>query len=110
MLTHNFYLLLLFLSRRLGANGILSSSVESLSPLKGYPAATTAPPRRTSCCPQCIQNYEQEMAKLLPKEFESSSCEVKSGAAQPPLPQWLQNAKAQEGDAKTMDQTQVNST
>ncbi|KAG6705646.1 hypothetical protein I3842_07G189800 [Carya illinoinensis] len=91
---------------RLGANGILSSSVESLSPLKGYPAATTAPPRRTSCCPQCIQNYEQEMAKLLPKEFESSSCEVKSGAAQPPLPQWLQNAKAQEGDAKTMDQTQ----
>lgn len=56
-----------------------------------------------------MQNYQQELAKLLPEEFESSSSEVISGAARAPLPQWLQNAKAQEGDAKTMDQTQVNS-
>lgn len=100
---------------RLGSNGILSSSVESLG-LKGFSTATIAPPRRlnetldparrTSCCPQCMQNYEQDLAKL-PKEFEKSSSEVKSESARPQLPQWLQNAKAQEDDAKTMDQTQT---
>lgn len=102
---------------RLGTNGILSSSVESLSPLKGFTAGATAPrrllenldpARRTSCCPQCMQNYEQELAKILPKEFEKSSSEVKSETARPQLPQWLQNAKADDDDAKTMDQTQVN--
>nr|POE46094.1 protein suppressor of max2 1 [Quercus suber] len=100
---------------RLGINGILSSSVESLSPLKGFTAGATAPrrlsenldpARRTSCCPQCMQNYEQELAKILPKEFEKSSSEVKSEAARPQLPQWLQNAKAHDDDAKTTDQTQ----
>lgn len=101
---------------RLGTNGILSSSVESLSPLKGFPTAPTAAPRRlsenldparrTSCCPQCMQNYEQEV-KLLPKELEKSSSELKSEAARPPLPQWLQSAKAHDGDTKTMDQTQT---
>ncbi|KAM4125776.1 hypothetical protein ACB094_01G336500 [Castanea mollissima] len=100
---------------RLGTNGILSSSVESLSPLKGFTGGATAPrrlsenldpARRTSCCPQCMQNYEQELAKILPKEFEKSSSEVKSEAARPQLPQWLQNAKANDDDAKTMDQTQ----
>lgn len=96
---------------------ILSSSVESLSPLKGFPAVTTAPPRclsenldpgrRTSCCPQCLQKYEQDLATLLPKEFEKSSSEVKSEAARPALPQWLQNAKADDSDAKATDQTKT---
>ncbi|XP_044463982.1 protein SUPPRESSOR OF MAX2 1-like [Mangifera indica] len=88
-------------------NGILSSSVGSLSPFKGFPAATTRrvsenmdPVRRMSCCPQCMQNYEQELAKLA----EKSSSEVKSEAARPSLPQWLHNAKAHD-DAKTVDQT-----
>ncbi|KAB1203852.1 hypothetical protein CJ030_MR8G027632, partial [Morella rubra] len=62
--------------------------------------------RRTSCCAQCLQSYEQELAKL-PKELEKSS-EVKSEASQQQLPQWLQNAKAHEDDAKTVDQTQLN--
>ncbi|XP_059459956.1 protein SUPPRESSOR OF MAX2 1 isoform X2 [Corylus avellana] len=96
---------------------ILSSSVESLSPLKGFPAATTAPPRRlsenldpgrrSSCCPQCIQKYEQELATLLPKDLEKSSSEVKSEATRQLLPPWLQNAKGHDSDAKAMDQTKT---
>ncbi|XVF34288.1 hypothetical protein REPUB_Repub18cG0046500 [Reevesia pubescens] len=102
---------------RLGSNGILSSSVESLSPLKGF--ATTAaqprqlsenldPARKTGCCPQCMQNYDQELANLLAaKEFEKPSSDIKSESTQPALPQWLQNAKAHDGDVKTVDQTQT---
>ncbi|XP_061989680.1 protein SUPPRESSOR OF MAX2 1 [Rosa rugosa] len=95
-------------------NGILSSSVESLSPLKGF---STAQPRlvpenldaarRTSCCPQCTESCEQEVAKLVAKESEKSSSESKSEAAQPALPQWLQNAKAQDSNVKTSDQLQT---
>ncbi|KAF9680594.1 hypothetical protein SADUNF_Sadunf06G0138000 [Salix dunnii] len=99
---------------RHGTSGILSSSVESFSPLKGFPTVTLPPPRhlsenldparRMSCCPSCMQNYEQELAKLVPKEVEKSSG-IKSEAVQPPLPQWLRNAKSQDGDLKTSDQT-----
>lgn len=92
-------------------NGILSSSVESLSPLKGFPTAQPRlvsenldPARGASCCRQCTQSYEQELAKLVVKESEKSSSESKSEAAQPPLPQWLQNAKAQDSNVKTSDQ------
>lgn len=95
-------------------NGILSSSVESLSPLKGFPTAQPRlvsenldPARGASCCPQCTQSYEQELAKLVVKESEKSSSESKSEAAQPPLPQWLQNAKAQDSNVKTSDQLPV---
>ncbi|KAL4277790.1 hypothetical protein GQ457_03G045150 [Hibiscus cannabinus] len=98
---------------RLGSNGILGCSIESLSPLKGF-ATTTAQPRQTSenfdpsrktgCCPQCMQNYKQDLAKLLAaKEFEQSSSEL----TRPALPQWLQNAKAHDSDVKTVDQTQT---
>ncbi|KAJ6355375.1 hypothetical protein OIU77_005874 [Salix suchowensis] len=99
---------------RLGTNGILSSSVESFSPLKGLPSMTLAPPRRLtenldpagrmSCCPDCMRNYEQELAKIVPKEIEKSS-EGKSQSAQPPLPLWLRNARPQDGDVKSSDQT-----
>ncbi|XVF88051.1 hypothetical protein PTKIN_Ptkin19aG0018200 [Pterospermum kingtungense] len=102
---------------RFGSNGILSSSVESLSPLKGF--ATTAaqprqlsenldPARKTGCCPQCMQNYEQELAKLsAAKEFEKPSSDIKSEATRPVLPQWLQNAKVHDGVVKTVDQVQI---
>nr|DAD45601.1 TPA_asm: hypothetical protein HUJ06_003831 [Nelumbo nucifera] len=90
---------------RLGSNGILSSSVESLAPLKSFPTATTTlqrrppsenmdPAQRTSCCPQCMENYEQELAKLVAKEVDKSSSEAKPEKPQAPLPQWLQNARA----------------
>lgn len=105
-----------FLIFRLGNNGILSSSVESLSPLKSFPSLTAVPTRRltenldparrNSCCPQCMQNYEEDLAKILPKDFEKSS-EVKSEPTQPSLPLWLKNAKSQDGDLKTSDQTVV---
>uniref|UniRef100_A0A2C9VMD8 Clp R domain-containing protein n=1 Tax=Manihot esculenta TaxID=3983 RepID=A0A2C9VMD8_MANES len=100
---------------RLGTNGFLSNSLEALSPLKGFPtlaptqprrlAENLDPTRRTSCCPQCMQNYEQELAKVLPKESEKYSSEFKSDATRPLLPQWLKNAKSQDCDTKTSDQT-----
>ncbi|XP_050371796.1 protein SUPPRESSOR OF MAX2 1 [Argentina anserina] len=95
-------------------NGILSSSVESLSPLKGFPTAQPRlvaenldPLRRTSCCPQCTETCEQEVASLVAKESEKSSFESKSEAARTALPQWLQNAKAQDSNVKTSDQLQT---
>ncbi|KAF8400413.1 hypothetical protein HHK36_013711 [Tetracentron sinense] len=103
---------------RLANSGILSSSVESLSPFKSFPTAVTAllrrptenmdPARRMNCCQQCIENYEQELAKLVAKECEKSSSEAKLEAARPPLPQWLQNAKPDNGNAKAIDQSQTN--
>ena len=68
------------------------------------------PARKTGCCPQCMQNYEQELEKLLAnKEFENPSSKFKSESTRPALPQWLQNAKAHDGDIKTVDQIQVTS-
>lgn len=102
---------------RLGANGILGSSVGSLTPLKNFPTATTPllrrisensdPTRKTICCPHCSENYEQELAKLVANEYKKSSSEVKSEAAQPPLPQWLKNAKVLNTDTKSLDRSQV---
>lgn len=101
---------------RFGANGILSSSVGSLT-LKNFSTATTpllrrvsensAPTRKISCCPQCTENYEQELAKLVAKEYEKSSSGVKSEAAQPPLPQWLKSAKILNTDTKSLDRSEV---
>lgn len=88
---------------RLGTNGILSSSVESLSPLKGYAPAKLGLPRRpglsensdpsrtASCCPVCSHGYEQELAKHVSNEPETL---VKPEGNRPPLPLWLQNAKS----------------
>ena len=110
------YYIFYFLIIRLGSNGILGTSLESLSPLKAFPTTTITPPRRASentdsagvsgCCPQCTQNYEQELADIL-KENEKSDTESKSEAARPALPQWLQKATNND-NAKVMDQAQVN--
>ncbi|KAK9097936.1 hypothetical protein Syun_024981 [Stephania yunnanensis] len=104
-----------------GNNGILSSSVESLSPLKGFPATATTlssrrpndnsdPARRTKCCPLCTQSYERELAKTLANEFEKSSPDAKTEATKQPLPQWLQSAKLSSNGIvnKTTDQIQTN--
>ncbi|XP_010278065.1 PREDICTED: protein SUPPRESSOR OF MAX2 1-like [Nelumbo nucifera] len=101
---------------RLGNNGILSSSVESLTPLKSFPIAATAlqrrppsenmdPAQRTACCPQCMNNYEQELAKLVAKEVDKSASDAKTEAAWTPLPQWLQNAKPNLKDQSQLSQT-----
>ncbi|KAK6942395.1 hypothetical protein RJ641_027772 [Dillenia turbinata] len=92
---------------RLGGSGIISSSVESLSPLKTLTNATVAlprrvpesvaPARRMNCCMQCLGNYEQELSKLVNMEFEKSSTEAKPEAALPP---WLQSAKVHKSDFK----------
>ncbi|KAF6149078.1 hypothetical protein GIB67_018656 [Kingdonia uniflora] len=78
---------------RMGGNGILSSSVGSLTPLKGYQSPF---PRRTAekCCPLCTQSYEEELAKTVAKEYENTSTDEKLEVAnRQPLPQWLQIAK-----------------
>lgn len=64
------------------------------------------PSRRTSCCPHCMEKYEEEL-KVLTKEFENDSSENKSEAAKPPLPMWLQNAKLHSGEANAMNPSQV---
>ncbi|KAM7267786.1 hypothetical protein ACFE04_009952 [Oxalis oulophora] len=97
---------------RLGTNGILSRSVESLSPLKTFSLSTAVTPRRlsensdptrrTHCCPQCTSNYEEELAKFI-NESEKSSSEVKSETSKPSLPQWLQDAKTQDRDSEVTD-------
>ncbi|KAJ8617198.1 hypothetical protein MRB53_013384 [Persea americana] len=104
---------------RLGGNGILSSSIGSLTPpLKGISmgGAALAPRRQpenteqtrgsTACCPICMENYEQELAKLVAKEYEKSSSDSKPEVHQA-LPQWMQTAKLNNGSTKPTDQQQT---
>ncbi|XP_021755884.1 protein SUPPRESSOR OF MAX2 1-like [Chenopodium quinoa] len=90
---------------RLGSNGgILSSSVECLSPMKGFPMPASSltrrvsenvdPTRRFSCCPQCTEKYDQELANVVAGQTEKQSSDVKSDATRQSLPPWLQNAKS----------------
>ncbi|KAJ1433535.1 P-loop containing nucleoside triphosphate hydrolase [Sesbania bispinosa] len=100
-------------------NGILGTTLESLSPLKALQTTAITPLRRASenvdpaaaaaCCPQCMQNCEQEVADMLKEtEKSKSDTELKSEAARPSLPQWLQNARTNNDNAKVMDQSQSN--
>ncbi|KAM7511708.1 hypothetical protein LguiB_010583 [Lonicera macranthoides] len=91
---------------RPGPNGILNSSIESLNPLKNLSTATNALARKATFCPQCSQNYRQELAKLVANDSDILSSEVKIETAKPPLPQWLQNTKLNIADAKTINQSQ----
>lgn len=94
---------------RLGSSGgILSSSVECLSPMKGFPMLAPSltrrvsenldPSRRFSCCPLCTEKYDQELAKLVAGQTEKQLSEVKSDATRQSLPPWLQNAKLNSND------------
>ena len=94
---------------RLGSNGgILSSSVECLSPMKSFSMHTPSlsgrmfenldPSKKFSCCPQCTEKYEEELAKVVAGQTEKPSSEVKSDANQQSLPQWLQTAKRNTSD------------
>lgn len=100
---------------RMGSSGILSSSVESLSPLKNFPTMTTPssrrlventdPAQKEKCCRLCMQSCELELAKL--KTAEKSSLDAKPDATRQPLPQWLQIAKPDNDNAKSPDQSQI---
>ncbi|KAH0450869.1 hypothetical protein IEQ34_021561 [Dendrobium chrysotoxum] len=96
---------------RLGANGILGTSKETLPPVRSFPAAThvvSVPPRRSapsldrsdssqksSLCSLCMEDYECELAKLVATEFERSSSATKEKSGNP-LPFWLRIAKEQD--------------
>ncbi|KAK1399854.1 Clp R domain-containing protein [Heracleum sosnowskyi] len=101
---------------RLGGNGILSSSVESLNPLKSFATSGTPAPRRllentdpaqkVTCCSQCFESYEKDLARLASKEFEKSSSDVQPEATRLGLPLWMQNAKTLGSNIKTTDHLQ----
>ncbi|KAL0891292.1 hypothetical protein Bca101_015275 [Brassica carinata] len=79
------------LFQRLGSSNIIST--ESISPTRSI----QIPTGKMSCCAQCLENYENDVAKL-EKSLTGNNRSV--------LPQWLQNAKADDvGDKKlTKDQ------
>ncbi|KAJ8560489.1 hypothetical protein K7X08_022349 [Anisodus acutangulus] len=97
---------------RLGNERILGSSLDPLNPMKSFtgpvPALLPRPvpenlnPRfRTSCCPQCKEKFEHELAKLV-SEFENSLSDAnKSESPKPQLPQWLQSAKLKNDSGST---------
>ncbi|GAB4838193.1 hypothetical protein Ancab_027722 [Ancistrocladus abbreviatus] len=94
---------------RLGSNGILGTTVASFSELKSFPTASPTtlrsvpdnldPSIKSSCCPQCLEKYEQELANFVAGQAEKFSSEVKSEPKRQQLPQWLQSAKTS-SDAK----------
>lgn len=101
---------------RFGNERILGSSLDPLNQLKSFTGPVPSlsrrvpenlnPRLRTSCCPQCKEKFEHELAKLV-SEFESSSSEAKSESPpRPQLPQWLQSAKAK-NDSKATTLTQI---
>ena len=101
---------------RLGNERVLGSSLDHLNPLKSFAGPVPSLPRRvpenlnprlrTSCCPQCKEKFEHELAKLA-SEFENSSSEAKSESPpRPQLPQWLQSAKLK-NDSKATALSQV---
>ncbi|XAR51209.1 hypothetical protein NMG60_11005770 [Bertholletia excelsa] len=102
---------------RLGDSRVFSSSVESLNPLKNFSTTSTSlpwrarenlnPAWRMSCCPQCTENYEKELAKLVAEEYEKSSSEQNLEVAQPPLPRWLQDAKVLGQDNKSKEHSEI---
>lgn len=91
---------------RLGTERILSNPVESLSPLRPVlapplPALTrrasenSDPTPKPTFCPQCSENYERELSKLI--AIEKSFTKSIQDSTQPSLPPWLQNAKTTDG-------------
>ncbi|CAH2077474.1 unnamed protein product [Thlaspi arvense] len=77
---------------------LLSSSnisMESISPMKSF----QIPTGRMSCCSRCLQSYENDVASL-EKSLTGNNRSV--------LPQWLQNAKADnDGDKKLTKDQQI---
>ncbi|CAA7048758.1 unnamed protein product [Microthlaspi erraticum] len=79
------------------ANAMLLSSnitpMESISPTRSF----QIPTGKMSCCSRCLQSYENDVAKL-----ENSS----TGNNRSVLPQWLQNARADENSDKKLTKDQ----
>lgn len=89
--------------------------MESLNPLKALTSPLPNLSRRISenldtvqkstICPQCLENYEKELAKLA--AIEKSFSEAKQHTPTASLPQWLQNAKLNTADPNTKDESHV---
>ncbi|EOA15449.1 hypothetical protein CARUB_v10004091mg [Capsella rubella] len=70
-------------------------SIESISPTRSF----QIPMGKMSCCSRCLQSYENDVAKV-EKDLTGNNRSV--------LPQWLQNAKANDdGDKKLTKDQQI---
>uniref|UniRef100_A0A7N0U047 Clp R domain-containing protein n=1 Tax=Kalanchoe fedtschenkoi TaxID=63787 RepID=A0A7N0U047_KALFE len=88
---------------RLGTTGFMGDSFQPLTPMRnlttginGFPRPLSEnldPASKLTCCPQCRESYEKELANFMSREFEISSAETTSVAGKAPLPTWLQTAK-----------------
>lgn len=105
---------------RFMSSGIVSNSMESFFPLKGFPSIVHTPKKsrepndsiqKMNCCSQCMSTYEQELALMEQEEkkahmLSTTSPQSKSlDQGQQALPQWLQIAKSANG-AKGPDMVQ----
>ncbi|GER52085.1 double Clp-N motif-containing P-loop nucleosidetriphosphate hydrolases superfamily protein [Striga asiatica] len=62
------------------------------------------PAQQPTFCPQCSVNYEKDLAKIA--AMEKSLSQAKQDTLQSTLPAWLQNAKLNNPDAKTPNESQ----
>lgn len=99
--------------------GIVSNSMESLFPLKGFSSIAPTPNKsresndsiqKVNCCSQCMSSYEQELALMEQEKkahmLSTTPPQSKSiDQGQQALPQWLQIAKSANG-AKGPDMVQ----
>ena len=109
----NCFICVLMMISRLGTTGFMSNSFESLSSstlMKSFPTVVpiaprkqlpdnTDPARKTNLCNQCSQNYEQELAKHVPKNLEKPSTDDVEATNQQSLPPWLKNATTNDQSA-----------
>jgi hypothetical protein len=111
---------MIHVSYRFMSPGIVSNSMESLFPLKGFSSIAPTPNKsresndsiqKVNCCSQCMSSYEQELALMEQEKkahmLSTTPPQSKSiDQGQQALPQWLQIAKSANG-AKGPDMVQV---
>ncbi|KAG9148739.1 hypothetical protein Leryth_013417 [Lithospermum erythrorhizon] len=100
---------------RPGSDRLLGNPWEHLNGLNSFPTPTSTLSSRlsessnatknSSCCPQCLEKYEEELADFA-KEFENSCYDEKLEATPTQLPQWLRNAKIQDNRINGSDFSQ----
>ncbi|CAM8920791.1 unnamed protein product [Rhodiola kirilowii] len=82
---------------RLGSTGFMGNSMQPVTPIKSLTTSIDSfyrplsdnsdPALKITCCPQCKDSYEKELANVMSTELEMSSTETTL------LPVWLQTAK-----------------
>ncbi|CAA0809687.1 Double Clp-N motif-containing P-loop nucleoside triphosphate hydrolases superfamily protein [Striga hermonthica] len=97
------------LSRLIPENSNPAQRHPTPSPLPGLARLVpenSDPAQKPTFCPQCSVNYEKDLAKIA--AIEKSLSRAKQDNLQSTLPVWLQNAKLNNPDAKTTNESQGN--